>query len=191
MRQRRTPIPKSTADAGTNAKPSAGEAKPVKLLSDSNPYIARVVRDASVHAHSAALSGSKSHTVQPRRQTRASSPWIGGFAAIGRCRPGGSLASRLRTSAPPPSGVRAAAIESSWTSRPTKSDVVESLMADLRNEVSRVLARCGTGRKADPREYRRPASSRRGHQVQVGEKAPSTKENVMAIEGTVILAASA
>jgi len=54
------PAPKSTAKAGTNAKPRASKAKPVKLLSGGNPHIARAGGDAPVQAHIAAMPGGKS-----------------------------------------------------------------------------------------------------------------------------------
>ena len=54
------PAPKSTAKAGTNAKPRASKAKPVKLLSAGNPHIAGSGGDVPVQAHIAAMPGRKS-----------------------------------------------------------------------------------------------------------------------------------
>src|SRR5512147_2342058 len=49
----------STPKAGTKAKPSVSEAKPVKLLSGGNPQIAKGEGDAPVQAYIAAMPGWK------------------------------------------------------------------------------------------------------------------------------------
>ncbi len=50
---------KSPPKAGTNAKPGASEAKPLKLLTGGNPQIAKADGDAPVQAYIAAMPGWK------------------------------------------------------------------------------------------------------------------------------------